>query len=378
MSSARQFVPRAEARKIFITSKSTINFRHLLPVAKPRHIVSPSRVERIPEPVLPKDRIKWWNIVPGDQVRVMAEKSAKIREVKGINKFANRVYIEGDIKRNDRDESDIRSLFQVRNPHKNVHYSGLQLYLGNHDFPPLPGSSEPRNLPVFALRMGTSEPKWVKGRWVWERYATATTPRLPDWRPGKQERLLIPWPEPDKPTVPKPTKYDTPQDVIAEVTYVPSKLSRHLSSATPALRTEKGYDYDRMLRKEIPYNQNFPMELFIARELSNPHSRAKKRERYLAAKARQQLLLKEYMADELKKTIEGRSKREAIAEATFKWRERIRLDRKAELKRRWIARGLKARLERRRRRAQEKLEFEKKKLRELVLRVAPNQVMPKP
>lgn len=131
-----------------------------------------------------------------------------------------------------------------------------------------------------------------------------------------------------------------------------------------------------MLRQEIPYSQNFPAELFLARELSNPHSREKKRERYLASKARQESLLKEYIAKELKKSIEGRNRREAVAEATFKWRERVRLDRKAELKKRWVARGLQARLERRKRRAQEKLDGEKKKLRELVLREAPNQVMP--
>lgn len=131
-----------------------------------------------------------------------------------------------------------------------------------------------------------------------------------------------------------------------------------------------------MLRQEIPYSQNFPAELFLGRELSNPHSREKKRERYLASKARQESLLKEYIAKEIKKPIEGRSRREAVAEATFKWRERVRLDRKAELKKRWVARGLQARLERRKRRAQEKLDGEKKKLRELVLREAPNQVMP--
>lgn len=140
---------------------------------------------------------------------------------------------------------------------------------------------------------------------------------------------------------------------------------------------EKADDYIRMLRQEIPYSQNFPMEHFLARELSNPHSREKKRQRYLATKARQEMLLKKYIDAELKKIIEGRSRREAIAEATFKWRERLRLDRKADLKKRWIARGLQARLERRRRRAQKKLETEKRSLRELVLRVAPNQIMPK-
>ncbi|KAL5519230.1 hypothetical protein ACEPAH_913 [Sanghuangporus vaninii] len=374
---AQKTVARSTATKIFITSRSTTDFRHLLSVPKPRRGQERSPLEKWKEPVLPKDRIKWWNIVPGDQVRVMAEKEGTIREVKGINKYNNRVYIEGDKKRSDFDDTDVRSVYQVRNPYKNVHYSGLQLYLGNYDFPPLPGSTEPRNLPVFAKRIGTSEPRWENGRWVWERFATATTPRLPTWIPGTQESLTIPWPEPEKPVLPKPTDYDTSAKVVAEVTYHPAKLPRRCFSATPPFGIERADSYDRMLRNEIEYSQNFPMELFLARELSNPHSREKKRQRYLANKARQQALLKEYMDEELKKSVEGRSKREAIAEATFRWRERLRVDRKRELKRRWIARGLKARLERRRRRAQEKLAHEKKKLRELVLRVAPNQIMPK-
>ncbi|KAI5124173.1 hypothetical protein M0805_000980 [Coniferiporia weirii] len=377
MSSTGRFVSRSEAHKVFVTSKNTTNFRHLLPVAKPRHLVVPNHLDRSPDPVLPRDRIKWWNIVPGDQVRVMAERDARVREVKGVNKFANRVYIEGDKKRTEFSDDDIRALYQIRNPHKNVHYSGLQLFLGNFDFPPLPGSKEPRNVPVFALRVGTSEPRWENGRWVWERFACATTPRLPTWTPGAQERITIPWPEAEKPSVPNPTKYDTPANIVAEVTYTPSNLPLQYTSSYPVLVDEIADDYVRVLRGELPYSQDYPMELFLGRELSNPHSRSKKRQRYLAAQARQQALLKEYVEAELKKPVDGRSKREAITEATYRWRERVRLDRKAELKRRWVARGLKARLERRRRRAQEKMEAERRKLRELVLREAPNQIMPK-
>ena len=36
--------------------------------------------------------------MPGDQIRVMAEKNGRVREVKGINKLTNRVYVEGDNK----------------------------------------------------------------------------------------------------------------------------------------------------------------------------------------------------------------------------------------------------------------------------------------
>lgn len=39
-----------------------------------------------------KDRIKKWNIVPGDLVRVRGDRDHTIREVFGVNKFKNRVY----------------------------------------------------------------------------------------------------------------------------------------------------------------------------------------------------------------------------------------------------------------------------------------------
>ena len=43
--------------------------------------------------VRPQDRIKWWNIVPGDQVRVLGSKEDTLREVFRINKLSNRVLL---------------------------------------------------------------------------------------------------------------------------------------------------------------------------------------------------------------------------------------------------------------------------------------------
>lgn len=88
---------RAEVRKAFVSSQYTTNFRHLLPVYR-GHTQKESQLDRAPKVVGTKDRIKWWNIVPGDQIRVMAEKNGRVREVKGINKLTNRVYVEGDNK----------------------------------------------------------------------------------------------------------------------------------------------------------------------------------------------------------------------------------------------------------------------------------------
>ena len=42
-----------------------------------------------------RDRIKWWNIVPGDKVRIRGDKSNTIQEVYSVNKFANHVFLRG-------------------------------------------------------------------------------------------------------------------------------------------------------------------------------------------------------------------------------------------------------------------------------------------
>ena len=75
----------------------TTNFRHLLPVSKilNEKLKLPT-YENFSRKVVPvNDRIKHWNIVPGDQIRVLGDKSSTIREVTAINKFRNRVYVRG-------------------------------------------------------------------------------------------------------------------------------------------------------------------------------------------------------------------------------------------------------------------------------------------
>jgi hypothetical protein len=45
--------------------------------------------------VKPRDRIKYWNIVPGDRVRIIGDKEGQVLEVFKINKLSNRVYLKG-------------------------------------------------------------------------------------------------------------------------------------------------------------------------------------------------------------------------------------------------------------------------------------------
>ena len=74
----------------------TKNFRHLLPV--PKHWSERrSRYDPGIKAVPVKDRIKYWNVVPGDKIRVRGEGS-KLHEVLSINRFSNRVYLKGTIK----------------------------------------------------------------------------------------------------------------------------------------------------------------------------------------------------------------------------------------------------------------------------------------
>lgn len=47
------------------------------------------------KPVKPSDRIKWWNIVPGDQIRLLGDKHKELHEVLSINRLTNRVYLKG-------------------------------------------------------------------------------------------------------------------------------------------------------------------------------------------------------------------------------------------------------------------------------------------
>jgi hypothetical protein len=72
----------------------TKNFRHMEPI--PRHwTVRTSWRDPHLKPVKPRDRIKYWNIVPGDQITLLGDRTKAIREVLSINRLTNRVYLKG-------------------------------------------------------------------------------------------------------------------------------------------------------------------------------------------------------------------------------------------------------------------------------------------
>jgi hypothetical protein len=93
--------------------------------------------------------------------------------------------------------------------------------------------------------------------------------------------------------------HDTPASVVKEITWVPSDLSKftrfppyfHIPAPTSeqrispeqkALAGRARAIQDAYIRGEV--DPSVPMEQYLARELSNPHSRARKQERWQQAR----------------------------------------------------------------------------------------------
>lgn len=79
---------KAEVFGAWTTSPYTRSFRHLLAYNRHwdrRYTFRDPQVKSVKQ----KDRIKFWNIVPGDQVRVKGETEQSIYEVLSINRLSN-------------------------------------------------------------------------------------------------------------------------------------------------------------------------------------------------------------------------------------------------------------------------------------------------
>ncbi|KAJ3966942.1 hypothetical protein EV361DRAFT_528365 [Lentinula raphanica] len=366
----------------------TTSFRHLLPASRLLKglLKKPSLVNFSKKIVPEKDRIKWWNIVPGDQVRLLGRrrggttgkdgKEVLLHEVVAVNKFRNRVYVKGMRHDSTPEESGRQD--------KNYHYSRCQLYLGEHELPLRAGETERKVVPVFAKRLGTTSPVWNSyvHRWQWERFATKTVPIIPE-RVG--ERILIPWPKPQPVIHADATPLDTSEGEVLKVTYKPPPFSPTLRGLPPRVPTEKEY-LRSLYNRNSPYSKTFtanfgsiqpPLEQFLYKELSNPHSRAKKMKRWQQVRVAKRALLNEYIQEELQ-DLKGRTQGEARAEAAFRWRQTLEEDKKEDRKMRWVQRGGEERLERKIKMKKRKEEKKRLRLVNLVLKDGePNQVVPK-
>ncbi|KAF9268242.1 hypothetical protein L218DRAFT_954604 [Marasmius fiardii PR-910] len=364
-----QRLTRYDIIEAITKSPWTTNFRHLLPVTKriKRSLERPSWKTFSKKVAETRDRIKYWNIVPGDQIRLLGDTRGTLQEVLAINKLRNRVYVRGlQFQKEEMSE-------EVRRKNKNYHYSRCQLYLGDYEFPAKEGETKPQTLPVFAKRLGTSAPKWNSflHRYQWDRFATATTPTIPHL---KAERINIPWPKPESRTHAEPTRYDTLKEEVAKVTYEPPPFTPTLKGLIPRTPTER--EFLRALYNSPEHHQQQPVEQFLSKELSNPHSRAKKLKRWQSAQIKRKVLLKKMIEDEMKEP-NGRSAGEVRAEATFKWRQKLDEEKKALRKARWQRRGGEVKLEKKHARRLRKEEKKRDRLTALVLKDEPNQVIPK-
>ncbi|KAF8665752.1 hypothetical protein AX16_000200 [Volvariella volvacea WC 439] len=346
----------------------TTDFRHLLPI--PRFWLKRTSVrDPVIKSVRPRDRIKYWNVVPGDQIRLLGDKTNTLHEVLSINRISNRVFVKGTVNAGEENTGKIPTS-------KNYHYSRCQLFIGEYELPPAKGTTEPRVVPVFAQRLGTSSLKWDSflRRYNWQRFATRTTPVIPH---QKGEKIPIPWPKYEKPPLPEPTSYDTGRDVVARVTYRPPAFGPSLKGPIPRPPSEKDF-LSAILNPHIKatFDASAPVEVYLHRELSNPHSTAKKLARWKSYQSYTKRLLQEYIEAELKQ-LSGRTEREARAEAAFKWREKLKEEKEADRKRRWKHKAAETEWQKKAKRRERKEMRMRMRLTDLSLKDEPNQVIPK-
>ncbi|KAF9482456.1 hypothetical protein BDN70DRAFT_875005 [Pholiota conissans] len=345
------------------------NFNHLRSIPR-AWLIRRSKYDPKLKSVRPADRIKWWNIVPGDQIRLRGDKEATIHEVLSINRLSNRVFLKNTtVAPKDASQPP---------PTKNYHYSRCQLYIGERNAPSKDDPTGPLKMrPIFASRIGTSAPYWdhLRHRFIWKRYAVATLPRLPNWQTGT--KIRIPWPRSVKRTYPSVGLYDTPKDIVQQITYKLPSFDPLVVGALPRVPSETEY-LDLIYNPEITkhaYDPSAPFEQYLKLDLTNPHSRAKKLERW---KIRQSIIhaqLKEFTNYELAH-LEGRTERQAKADAAFRWREHVKQQAAERKKARWMHADRLKTWERKNTNKAKKEERQRRRLTELMLGDEQNQVIP--
>ncbi|KZV77162.1 hypothetical protein PENSPDRAFT_746934 [Peniophora sp. CONT] len=347
-------------RSSWARTTGTRDLRHMLPIP---------RLERGNNLKIARERIKYWNFVSGDKVRVRGHKIKDMLEVTDVNKITNRVRLRVPPAEGEEKKTTPPGEEEERDRTWNVHYSRLQLFVRMHQFP---GRKLPQ--PVYATRLGRSKQWWnqAAGIWNWKRYALSSNPRLP----SEILKQPIPWPkfvkEEDKDREPHEL-YDTATSAVEEITYTFPTEEELLGLGAPDV--EEAYVKSLYYPPSVAPSHATPVEVFVTRELSNPYSRAKKQARWQARMAYKRELLGDMVKAEVA-NLRGRTRREARAEAAWKWKQTLDAEDKAEARRRAELRGDVARTEGRRVRKERREKKKEKLLERLVLQDAPNQVIP--
>ncbi|KZO89776.1 hypothetical protein CALVIDRAFT_559050 [Calocera viscosa TUFC12733] len=250
-----------------------------------------------------------------------------------------------------------------------VHYSNVQLYIGDFEFPPLEGETEPRILPVYATRVQRTTPTYVKGlgRYVFTRYAAATSPALPPKydEDGDRVRIEIPWPESKPRERADPGPHDTTAEEALKITWVPPA-----PTLNPGLHKPDEPTPENKYLETAGADPSQPMEHFVARELSSYWSRASRTKRWQQREPYRLVRLERAIRKEVKQSeayADGRTYKEIKLEATWKF------DRAEE--ERWKRKRGKKIARKMRRHMSKKLK-KMDKLNHIVLKPAKNQYIP--
>lgn len=389
------------SNRALTTSRITKDFRHLVigPLFRQRSRI-PTKLSTSPNYPKPSDRIKYWNIVPGDFVRIVrgANADGEKREVLSVDKTRNLVNVKGITRSRGQGDTESRVA-------RSIHYSNLQLFVGEYEFPAKDGE-KPKTVDVYATRLSTSTPSYIPAarRWVWNRYAASTSPELPtpEGVAPRKNRIKIAWPTIVRRILPSVEfNHDTSASAVKEITWVPSDLSQssqfppyfHIPAPTSLQRISP--EQKELAARAISvqdayikgvYDPSIPMEQYLARELSNPHSRAKKQERWQQAREDRDRLRVQFMkaakaarftGDSATTVGLGLTKTQAAREGAFLFEAHVRATEKARREERAALRGADEKLARKQARKARKAAKKEKALRELTLEPAPNQVLPR-
>ncbi|OCF33180.1 hypothetical protein I316_05225 [Kwoniella heveanensis BCC8398] len=275
--------------------------------------------------VQPRDRVKKWNIRPGDRVRLTvgtpvqkflneedSSEGWKTYKVKQIDMERNRVFLEGvnNVKTNvihkfpkDFDsltEQHKQSYTQQKNFQKSmrpVHYSNVQLCLENRD-----GADS-----LFATRIKTANTHFnvSSQRLEWRRFAAKISggPVPDSW----DKVPLVYWPKPDKKyQLPDPNnELDTTNSLTRKQTLVLSGLQsiigttaadmfpQHINAPPPSdafasdqyIHQTNGKELDRSNTEDI----DMLMPLYLSEELSPRFARMKTYKAYRARREAEEL-----------------------------------------------------------------------------------------
>jgi hypothetical protein len=89
-----KYLTRRTALNATTKNPALCNFNHLRSIPR-AWLIRRSQIDPKLKSVRAADRIKFWNVVPGDQIRLRGDKDGTIHEVLSINRLSNRVFLKG-------------------------------------------------------------------------------------------------------------------------------------------------------------------------------------------------------------------------------------------------------------------------------------------